>query len=180
MRIIAGSLGGREFHSPHGRRTRPMSDKVRGALFNVLGDVEGLDVLDAFGGSGALSFEAISRGAQGVVIIERDGTAFSVIEKNIQELKLGRRIHATRANAAGWSTRNIEKKKYDVLLLDPPYDELQLNLLHKLVRRHLKPQGLAVLSYPGNEKPPEFDTAEKITNKTYGDIQLVFYRKLKK
>jgi 16S rRNA (guanine966-N2)-methyltransferase len=177
MRIIAGRLGGREFHSPHGRRTRPMSDKVRGALFNVLGDLEGLNILDAFGGSGALSFEAISRGAEKAVIIERDGAAFSVIEKNIEELKVGKQVHATRANAAGWSARNVEKEKYDVLILDPPYDELQLNLLQKLVRRHLNPAGLAVLSYPGGEAAPKFDTVEKISTKKYGDIQLVFYRK---
>jgi 16S rRNA (guanine966-N2)-methyltransferase len=179
MRIIAGRLGGLEFNSPHGRRTRPMSDKVRGALFNVLGDLEGLTILDAFGGSGALSLEAISRGAEKVVVIERDGAAFSVIEKNIQDLKIGRQVHATRANAAGWSARNVEKMKYDILLLDPPYDELQSSLLQKLVRRHLKPGGLAVLSYPGNEEAIEFSTAEKIAIKKYGDIQLAFYRKIK-
>jgi 16S rRNA (guanine966-N2)-methyltransferase len=154
-----------------------MSDKVRGALFNVLGDLDGLTVLDAFGGSGALAFEAVSRGAEKVVVVERDGTAFSVIEKNIQDLKIGKQVHATRANAAGWSSRNIEKMKYDVLLLDPPYDELQTNLLHKLVRRHLKPGGLAVLSFPGNEEAIDFDAVEKVSVKNYGDSQLIFYRK---
>jgi 16S rRNA (guanine966-N2)-methyltransferase len=177
MRIIAGKLGGLEFDSPHGRRTRPMSDKVRGALFNILGDLDGLSVLDAFGGSGALSLEAVSRGAAKVVTIERDGTAFDVIEKNIQALKLDKSIHATRANAAGWSQRNIEKPKYDVLLLDPPYDELQASLLEKLINRHLKPGGLAALSYPGHEDIPDFYKTEVVHAKKYGDIQLVFYRK---
>jgi 16S rRNA (guanine(966)-N(2))-methyltransferase RsmD len=75
MRIIAGTLGGRTFESPHGRRTHPMSDKVRGSLFNTLGDIDGLTILDAFAGSGALAFEAISRGAEHVLAIEIDNRA---------------------------------------------------------------------------------------------------------
>ena len=70
MRIIAGDLKGREFKSPRGRTTRPMSEKTRGALFNTLGDIEGLSVLDGFAGSGALVFEAISRGAVSALAIE--------------------------------------------------------------------------------------------------------------
>ena len=62
MRIIAGSLGGRVFKAPSGHRTHPMSEKIRGAIFNALGDISDLTVLDAFTGSGALCFEAVSRG----------------------------------------------------------------------------------------------------------------------
>ena len=69
MRVIAGRLGGRLFDSPHTRRTHPMSDKARGALFNMLGDIEGMHVLDPFAGTGALSFEAISRGAASALAI---------------------------------------------------------------------------------------------------------------
>ena len=63
MKVVAGSRGGRNFASPHNNRTHPMSDKVRGALFNALGDLDGLSVLDAYAGSGACSLEAASRGA---------------------------------------------------------------------------------------------------------------------
>jgi 16S rRNA (guanine966-N2)-methyltransferase len=77
VRIIAGSLKGRTFSEPHGHRTHPMSEKVRGALFNALGDIEGLTFLDAFAGSGALSFEAASRGAKSVIAIDKDGPAYS-------------------------------------------------------------------------------------------------------
>ena len=72
MRIIAGYLGGRQFNSPRSNRTHPMSDKARGGLFNALGDISGLTVLDAFAGSGALSFEAISRGAESVIAVDID------------------------------------------------------------------------------------------------------------
>ena len=145
MRIIAGFLGGREFQSPPGHRTHPMSDKVRGALFNVLGDIEGLTLLDVFAGSGALGFEAISRGAKYVLSIEIDKTTHSNILKNIKALDIkDSEIKAVRAGAASWSANN-SGAKFDLVICDPPYDKLQISLLQKL-SRHLKPKGLFVLS----------------------------------
>jgi 16S rRNA (guanine966-N2)-methyltransferase len=176
MRIIAGELKGRIFHSPSGHKTHPMSDKVRGALFNALGDIEGLTFLDAFAGSGALSFEAVSRGATSAIAIDSDRAAHSTLDRNVKELRLAKKVHSIRANAAGWSIHNMEKK-FDILLLDPPYDELQSNLLQRLIKRHIKNGGLAVLSYPGDAGAPEFDSTEIVHSKKYGDAQLVFYRK---
>ncbi len=176
MRIIAGHLRGREVKSPKGFRTHPMSDKVRGALFNVLGDVEGLTFLDAFAGSGALSFEAISRGAKSAVAIDKDSSAHKVLEQNTKEL-CPKTVKAVKANTAGWSIHNMEKR-FDILLLDPPYDELQPNLLQKLANRHVNPGGLAVLSFPGRlEEAPGFASFKIAVQKDYGDAQLIFYRK---
>jgi len=177
MRIISGALKGREFRSPHGRKTHPMSDKVRGAVFNVLGDVEGLSFLDAFAGSGALAFEAASRGASSVVAIDQDTSAHRSIEENLRSLNLKKTVHVVKANTGGWSIHNMEKK-FDVLLLDPPYNDLQTNLLGRLIKRHLSNGGLAVLSCPGKENPPEFDQTEIVSRKAYGDSQLVYYRKI--
>jgi 16S rRNA (guanine966-N2)-methyltransferase len=177
MRVIAGHLKGREFKSPHGHKTHPMSDKVKGALFNVLGDIEGLTILDAFAGSGALAFEAVSRGAKSVVAIDADSSAHSTLEQNVKYLKIGIQVKVVRANTGGWSIHNMEKK-FDILLLDPPYDDLQENLLAKLIKRHVKPGGLAILSSPGKESPPKFDKTEIAAQKVYGDVQLVFYRKI--
>lgn len=178
MRIIAGSLKGQQFQAPHGHKTHPMSDKIRGALFNILGDVEDLSFLDVFAGSGGLAFEAISRGASSVIAIDKDSSAHRTIENNIKELHLQKRIHLSRANAAGWSIHNMERK-FDIILLDPPYDEVNLNLLQRLINRHIKKNGLAVLSYPGHQEIPEFEGVEQIMQKNYGDAQLVFYRKTK-
>jgi 16S rRNA (guanine966-N2)-methyltransferase len=178
MRIIAGELKGREFKSPHGHKTHPMSDKVRGALFNVLGDISGLSFLDAFAGSGALAFEAISRGAKSVVAIDKDRSAHKILEENIKELRLSKAVHASKANTGGWSIHNMEKK-FDIVLLDPPYEELQTNLLERLTKRHVKKGGLAVLSFPGHTKAPIFEGMEEAAGKDYGDAQLVFYRKIK-
>jgi len=71
------------------------------------------------------------------------------------------------------------EKKFDVLLMDPPFDELQTSLLEKLIKRHLGKNGLAVLNYPGNLPAPEFDDTDIVTSKNYGDTQLVFYRRTK-
>jgi 16S rRNA (guanine966-N2)-methyltransferase len=176
MRIVAGNLKGRIFDEPRGHRTHPMSEKVRGALFNALGDIEGLAFLDAFAGSGALGFEAISRGAGNVVAVEKDPSSYKVIENNILELKLQKQISATRANVSGWSMHNMEKQ-FDILLLDPPYGELQINLLQKLISRHVKKDSIAVLSYPGKQEAPSFEGSAQILKKEYGDAQLIFYRK---
>lgn len=154
-----------------------MSDKARGALFNVLGDIEGLTFLDAFAGSGALAFEAASRGAKSVTAIDRDSSAHKILEQNTKELGL-KTVKVVRANTGGWSIHNMEKK-FDILLLDPPYKELQLELAERLIKRHLKPNGLAVLSFPGKAKPEELANSEIVTSKNYGDAQLVFYRKTK-
>jgi 16S rRNA (guanine966-N2)-methyltransferase len=178
MRVIAGSLKGQQFQTPHGHKTHPMSDKVRGALFNVLGDVEGLTFLDAFAGSGALAFEAASRGAKSVIAIDKDSSAHKTIEQNVKDLHLQKTVKVSKANTAGWSIHNMEKK-FDIVLLDPPYNELQENLLGRLVKRHVKTGGLAVLSIAGRAKSPEFDKTEVAAHKDYGDAKLVFYRKIK-
>ena len=86
MRIIAGRLGGRVFSTPHSARTHPMADRVRGALFNVLGDLSGLTVFDPFTGSGALAYEAVSRGAATVLCIDTDKAAQKTVKENISAL----------------------------------------------------------------------------------------------
>src|SRR5690606_6064291 len=101
--------------------THPMSEKIRGAVFNMLGDISGLTVLDAFAGSGALSFEAISRGAKSAVMIELDKKAVSTIHENIQILGLEDSASVVNRNIKGWSSNN-QSLKYDIVICDPPYD----------------------------------------------------------
>lgn len=173
MRIIAGSLGGQTFEAPKGHRTHPMSDKVRGGLFGVLGDISGLSVLDAFAGSGALSLEATSRGAASAVAIDIDKNAVETAKKNIQKLGVASQIKVTRANASGWSKNNPEAV-FDLILCDPPFDDLQLTRLQALTN-HLQPSGIFVINWPGKLEVPEFSGLEIAQQKNYGDAQLVFY-----
>ena len=125
MRVIAGSLGGRRLHAPPGRRTRPTSDKVREALFSMLGDVAGADVLDLFAGSGALGIEALSRGAARAVFVERDARAADVLRTNLRELGVDEERGEVRRLevAAALRTARQTREKYDLVLIDPPYSQ---------------------------------------------------------
>lgn len=152
-----------------------MSDKMRGALFAALGDISGLSVLDAFAGSGALSFEALSREAARALLLESDKNAQNTIASNITELGLSSAARLIKANASSWSDNNPQEQ-FDLVLCDPPYDKLQLSLLQKLVK-HTAPGGTYVLSWPGALTLPELVGCQLISHKTYGDAQLAFYRR---
>lgn len=177
MRVIAGELGGRFFAAPDSSATHPMAERVRGALFNSLGDISGFRVLDAFAGSGALSFESVSRGAEYAVAIERDKRAQHLIAENIQSLGLENHIKLIRTSCSAWSDTNPQEQ-FDLVLLDPPYHDLQLSTVSKLIR-HVKDNGLMVLSYPGRESVPTVKVSGVVVvdNKSYGDAALAYYRK---
>lgn len=175
MRIIAGSHGGRSFESPHSHRTHPMSDKVRGALFNTLGDIVGLTVLDAFAGTGALSYEALSRGARSALLIENDRPAQRSIETNIHSLGLKSKARLISANCSSWSDNNPDER-FDLVIVDPPFDNLQLTAVSKMAHHVRRPDGLFIVNWPGKQPAPEFEDFELIEQKLYGDTQLLFYR----
>jgi 16S rRNA (guanine966-N2)-methyltransferase len=176
MRVIAGRLGGRNFQSPAGHRTHPMSDKVRGALFNALGDINDLNMLDAFAGSGALAFEAVSRGAKQVVAIDADRSAQRAIQENIRSLNLSRQVTVISATAQAWLSTTDQT--FDIVLCDPPYDGVQPELLQRLADR-AKPGGLVVLSLPPTINITLDNNYQLLTRKDYGDATLQFYRRLK-
>jgi 16S rRNA (guanine(966)-N(2))-methyltransferase RsmD len=123
MRVIAGRLGGRRLQAPPGRGTRPTSDRVREALFAMLGDVEGEVVLDLFAGTGALGIEALSRGAARAVFVERDRRAVDVLAANLAALELAApAAELRRADArAALRTARERAEKYDLVFIDPPY-----------------------------------------------------------
>lgn len=176
MRVIAGSLGGRAFQSPGTRKTHPMSDRMKGALFNILGDIEGLRVLDAFAGSGGLSFEAISRGAAHVVAIERDRKAQKVIAANIESLAIEDMVDLVRGSAGAWA-RSYKGDDFDVLLLDPPYDDIRPDIIKKILP-WAKKDGIIVLSWPSAEEPMEFKGCMILQQRSYSNGKLVFYRRV--
>jgi 16S rRNA (guanine966-N2)-methyltransferase len=161
-----------------------MSDKIRGALFNSLGDISGLRLLDAFSGTGALSFEAISRNASFVLAIELDHASYKTIMLNSAELGIEpQELKVVRANCYSWSLHNSEAK-FDVIIADPPFPMIQSkpNQIFLLVS-HLNLGGILVASMPAGIKsvsnvlrnPKEL---EEIHYKNYGDAELVFYRRI--
>lgn len=122
LRIIAGELRGRRIRTPSGRDVRPTSDKVREAIFNILGqDVTGLVVLDAWAGSGALGFEALSRGARKVTFLESDPRVAFGIETNARELGVEDRVRIVVGRVEESLKRRRIAGPYDLVLADPPY-----------------------------------------------------------
>lgn len=174
MRIIAGDLGGRQFDAPKGSKTHPMSDRARGALFNVLGDVSGLSILDPFAGSGALSFEAVSRGAGTTTTIEQDRTAQQVIDSNLKTLGLEGKVKLVKANAGSWLQTNPDAS-FDIALCDPPYNDLQPRLVERLAKT-VKPDGIFVLSWPVGQELPSLPNMELLDHRQYSNLTLAFYR----
>lgn len=176
MRIIAGTLRGRQFDSPRHHKTHPMSEKMRGALFNVLGDIDGLKVFDAYGGSGALAFEAISRGAESALITEVDPAVAWVINANVAKLGLGEHIKVVRANAASYA-ENYPHKRFEIVLCDPPYDDIHPTQIVQLSNSVAR-DGLMIISKPTGSADFDLEGLELISKKNYGDGTLVFYRKI--
>ena len=122
MRVIAGELGGRRLHAPHGDRTRPTSDRVREALFMALGPLEGVRVADLYAGSGALAIEALSRGAERADLVESDRHARDAIARNVAELGLGERVKVWPYRLPGALVRLSDVLSgCAVVFADPPY-----------------------------------------------------------
>jgi 16S rRNA (guanine966-N2)-methyltransferase len=176
MRIIAGELGGRTLVAPKTQATRPMTDKVRAALFDILGPVDGLTVLDAYAGSGALGFEALSRGAQQVVAIESARPALAAINQNRQSLGLewGHILQASTVES--WLARS-PAQTFNVIMADPPYSQLKPDVIAKLGAR-LAAGGILVLSHSQQVPALTVEGLELMTTKLYGDSRLSFYKPL--
>lgn len=176
MRVISGYLGGRTFDSPGGHRTHPMSDKIRGALFNTLGDIKSLTVLDCYGGSGAVAFEAVSRGAASAITIELDKIAQKTIHRNVTSLGLEETVTLKPMGCLGWSMRN-QTKTFDVVICDPPYDRVLMKDIQKL-SKHVTKGGILALSWPVHVKADEIEGFAKLKSARYGEATLHYYRKI--
>lgn len=120
MRIVAGEFKGRRLAGPEGKATRPTSDKVREALFSILGDISGQRVLDLFAGTGAVGLEAISRGAAEAVLVERDRRMASVIDRNIGDTAGSgdERVKLVHGDALKYLAG---ADPFDLVFVDPPY-----------------------------------------------------------
>jgi 16S rRNA (guanine966-N2)-methyltransferase len=117
---VAGRLGGRRLRAPRGRDTRPTSDRVREALFSMLGPLDGARVLDLFAGSGALAIEALSRGAAQATLVDSRAAAVDAIRRNLTALELEAEV--VRQPAARFlQAASRGARQYDLVFLDPPY-----------------------------------------------------------
>ncbi|MBA2293588.1 MAG: 16S rRNA (guanine(966)-N(2))-methyltransferase RsmD [Actinobacteria bacterium] len=176
MRIIAGTHRGRRLAAPKGEHTRPTGDRVREALFNLVGPVEDAAVLDLYAGSGALGLEALSRGARRCVFVEVDGAACKVIRANLETLGLTGALVVQRDAIAALNEETAARRRHDLVLLDPPYDrwaavELRLG---ELLPQVVAASGLVVVETDARVEPDL--PLELATTRRYGSARLTLFR----
>jgi 16S rRNA (guanine966-N2)-methyltransferase len=178
MRVIAGRLGGRRLQAPRGSRTRPTSDRVREALFSMLGDLEGSVALDLFAGTGALGIEALSRGAERVVFLERDRASVSSLRSNLQALGLLAEEAEVRVGEALSTLRAARgaRETYDLVFLDPPYRQApELGAELSVLLPALLAQGARVVLESDRRAPVELPL-EVAQTRRYGDTTITIHR----
>ena len=174
MRITGGSYRGRTVTCPKGI-IRPAMDRMRESLFSILGDISGLSFLDLFSGSGCVGIEAASRGAEPVVLIEKDYKKKPVIIKNISFVE--EEISLKMMSAEKYMS--ICGRKFDLIYMDPPFP---MGSKIKLVQRAsdsgiLEKDGTLIIHYPSEEKWPEqVGDFRVIDKRTYGRSILLFFR----
>jgi 16S rRNA (guanine966-N2)-methyltransferase len=178
VRVIAGELGGRRLRAPSGRVTRPTSDRVREALFAVLGELSGARVLDLFAGSGALGIEALSRGAAGAVFVERDAVAVRVLRANLAALGVRPAAAEVRRGdaLAALRTARGRKETYDLVFIDPPYSQAHdLGLALSAVLPSLLRPAARVVVESDRRAPLELAVAVE-QERRYGDTSIRIHR----
>lgn len=182
MRIIAGEAKGRRLESVKGMGTRPTSDKVKGAMFNIIQNrIEGSLVLDLFAGTGNLGLEAISRGSRKAVFVEKDRKVISVLNKNRKALGYIDKTEVIARDVlkalTGLSKRDI---LFDIIFIDPPYHKGYNELVLDAVDRAeiLQRDGIIIIEHDKNVLPAErVGSLVRFDLRIYGGTGISFYRK---
>ena len=186
MRIIAGELKGRKLGVPTWEGLRPTSDKLRETLFNVVAArVPGARVLDLYAGTGAIGIEALSRGARHVTFVDQDPRAVALIEKNLGHCGVSDRYAIIRYRLAARHARDDRETppslaigSFDLIVLDPPYDELDLTVSIGSAESLLAPGGLLVLEHARRRPvPTQVGQLSLARDLMSGDSALAFYQR---
>jgi len=174
MRVVAGEFGGRRLHAPAGGGTRPTADRVREALFSILGDVSGARVLDLYAGSGALGIEALSRGASSAEFVDSGRRAVEAIRRNLAELGVDAAVH--RRDALSWLAQAERGETYDLVFCDPPYDSA-VRLAESLSERlpAILSESARIVTESDKRSPLDLPF-RLVRERTYGDTRIAVYR----
>ena len=180
-RIVAGEAGGRQLSVPPGEAVRPTSDRVKESVFSALGPgrLVGARVLDLYAGSGALALEALSRGAAGAVLVERDAAAARAIRANVDTLGFGDRAVLRIGAVAAVLGGPAPDAPFDLALLDPPYDippaELEAAVRLLTDREWLVPDATVVVERAAGSPPLKWPAGWGSTwERCYGDTLVLF------
>lgn len=167
MRVITGTARGAKLKTMEGLTTRPTSDRVKEAIFNIIQfDIEGRRVLDLFGGSGQLAIEALSRGAAYGVIVDQSAEAVKVIKDNLKKVKFDQRAAVMQLDYQRYLASCREK--FDIIFLDPPYKEKFLeNALQKISEIDILSEGGIIICERPREKMLPAEVGDLICSKDY-------------
>ena len=178
MRIVGGSLGGRVLHAPAGAATRPTSEKVRQAVFNILPDPDGMHVLDVFGGSGALGIEALSRGAAHATFFETAKPALAALRRNLADLGVTDRSTVIAGDAVSLAARHAPAAPWALVFVDPPYrSDLAVRAVLALPPANLASDAVIVIEHDKRNAPPDdLGSLLRTDQRRYGDTLVSFYR----
>lgn len=180
MRIVGGIYRSRTLLAPKGMETRPTLDQVREALFNILqGRIDGTDVLDLYGGSGALALEAVSRGAASAVICDQNRDAAAVIRKNVETLSCQDQVTVLQMkDSSALTYLENDHKSFDLVFLDPPYRMDVTDVLNRIAGNGLlRPGGVIVWEHAAQKEAQEIPGLSLLSTRKYRDICLTFYKK---
>jgi len=177
VRIVAGTARGRKLHSPAGEGTRPTSDKVRAAVFNVLGQFfEGGDVLDLYAGTGALALEALSRGCARATCVDSSVEAVELIDRNATSCALAERVTVLRRRVEQ-ALASLPAASFDLAFVDPPYAVGPEGALGAL-DRVLRPGATVVAEHDRRTPPPDrMGSLSLVDRRAYGDTGISIYRR---
>jgi 16S rRNA (guanine966-N2)-methyltransferase len=174
MRIVAGEYRGRRLKAPSWQGLRPTSDKLRETLFNILSPrIEGARLLDAYAGTGAVGLEALSRGASHVHFVERNRRALALIEENVRLCGVQGRYTIESGDAAEWLQR--VSATFDLIFMDPPYDEPPAGGVLESAGRRLNTGGLLVLEHASRREPAMPAGMMRVRDVKSGDSTLTFF-----
>jgi 16S rRNA (guanine966-N2)-methyltransferase len=163
MRIVAGRHKGRRLRAPAGAGTRPTADRVREAVFSILGPIDGLRVLDLYAGSGALGLEALSRGAASATFVESARPALTAIRANLDAT--GEEAEVVASDAVKWLRAASDgERAFDLVFCDPPYD----------AAARIAPQALIVTE--SSKRNPLVIDLPLADERTYGDTRIAIHR----
>jgi len=176
MRIVGGTLGGRVIRAPAGAATRPTSEKVRQAIFNILPTLENAAVLDLFAGSGALGLEALSRGAARVVFVEQAKPALAALRANIDALGVAGDVTVIPTDAVA-AARQMPAEPWRLVLVDPPYrSDLAVRAVQAIPPGALAPGAVIVIEHDRRNAPPDaLGSLLRTDQRRYGDTLVSFY-----
>lgn len=179
MRVIAGTARGRRLKELEGAETRPTTDRVKESLFSIIQfDIEGREVLDVFGGTGQLSIEALSRGADNATILDMRREAVALIRENLNATGLGERATVHQGEALAFLASC--GRQYDIIFLDPPYKTELLEQTMLAIERFdiLREHGIMVCESAADKVlPPLASPYEQGKSYRYGQIKLTIYHK---